>query len=81
MLSKSQISATKPDVANLMVPHQVAEEIVKTCKELGVKKVWMQPGSESNGAIRFCGANGIDVVYGACIMIERRKETKSDDFR
>ena len=63
----------KPDVVNLVVPPEVTEEVVKACRELGITKVWMQPGSESEKAIQFCEANGIDVVYGVCIMVERRK--------
>lgn len=63
----------KPDVVNIVVPPEVTEEIVKTCKELGITTVWMQPGSESEEAIKFCEANGIDVIYGVCIMVERRK--------
>lgn len=63
----------KPDVVNVVVPPEVTEEVVKFCKELGITKVWMQPGSESEKAIEYCGANGIDVVYGVCIMVERRK--------
>jgi len=35
--------------------------------------VWMQPGSESQAAIDFCRRNGIDVIYGICIMQERGK--------
>lgn len=67
----------KPDVVNFVVPPKVTEEIVKTCKELGIRKVWMQPGSESEKAILFCNDNGIDVVYGVCIMIQRIKPKKS----
>ena len=63
----------KPDVADLVVPPKVTEEVVKTCKKIGVDKVWMQPGSESEKAIDFCKENGIKVVHGVCVMIERRK--------
>ena len=63
----------KPDVVNVVVPPEVTEEVVKSCKELGITKVWMQPGSESEKAIEYCEANRIDVVYGVCIMVERRK--------
>ncbi|MFB0502745.1 MAG: CoA-binding protein [Candidatus Bathyarchaeia archaeon] len=63
----------KPDVVNVVVPPEVTEDVVKSCKELGITKVWMQPGSESEKAIEYCEANGIDVVYGVCIMVERRK--------
>lgn len=65
----------KPDVINVVVPPKVTEEIVKMYKMLGITKVWMQPGSESESAIRFCRENDIDVVYGVCVMVERRART------
>ncbi|MCP8312387.1 MAG: CoA-binding protein [Candidatus Methylarchaceae archaeon HK02M1] len=64
---------TKPNVVDIVVPPKVTEEIVKTCKELGITKVWMQPGSESEGAINFCKENAIDCIHGLCIMVERRR--------
>lgn len=63
----------RPDVVDSVVPPRVTEEMVKTCKQLGIGKVWMQPGSESERAIEFCKNNGIAVVYSLCIMEERRK--------
>jgi predicted CoA-binding protein len=63
----------KPDVVDVVVPPKVTEEVVKTCKKLGITKVWMQPGSESEIAIKFCKDNGINVIYGICIMQERHK--------
>jgi predicted CoA-binding protein len=66
----------KPDVVNVVVPPRVTEAVVKACKKLGVKKVWMQPGSESEAAINFCRENGIEVIYGVCVMIERRNQQK-----
>lgn len=63
----------RPDVVNLVVPPKVTEQTVEVCKKLGITKVWMQPGSESEKAIRFCKENGIDVVYGVCIMVERAR--------
>jgi len=66
---------TKPDVVDVVVPPKITEKIVRTCKMLGITKVWMQPGSESETAIKFCDENGIDVVHGVCVMIERRART------
>jgi predicted CoA-binding protein len=63
-----------PDVVDVVVPPKVTEQIVKTCKKLGVTRVWMQPGSESEKAIRFCNENGIEVVCGVCVMIERARQ-------
>lgn len=67
----------KPDVVDMVVPSRVTEHAVETCKKLKITKVWMQPGSESEKAIRFCEENSIDVVHGVCIMIERAKRSTS----
>ena len=64
-----------PDVVDIVVPPKITEEILKECEDLGISKVWMQPGSESKDAIRFCRENGIKVLYGVCVMLERRRET------
>lgn len=68
----------KPDVVDVVVPPKVTEDTVETCKRLGITKVWMQPGSESEKAIKFCEKNDIDVVYGVCVMIERAKHSTSN---
>lgn len=61
----------KPDVVDIVVPPRITEEIVKQCKELGIVRVWMQPGSESEKAIKFCIENNIKSVYGVCVMVEQ----------
>jgi len=68
----------KPEVVDVVVPPKVTEEVVKACKGLGITRVWMQPGSESEKAIKFCEENGIDVTYGVCVMIERAKQSSSN---
>jgi len=67
----------KPDVVDIVVPPKVTEKVVKECKDLKINKVWMQPGSESERAIRFCKENDIGVLYGVCVMMERRKEGRN----
>ena len=66
----------KPDVADLVVPPKVTEKTIKNCEKLGIKKVWMQPGSESETAINFCRESGMDVIHGVCVMVERRSRQK-----
>jgi predicted CoA-binding protein len=63
----------KPDVVDVVVPPKTTEEVVRTCKNIGIMKVWMQPGSESEKAIKFCLENGIQILYGLCVMVERSK--------
>jgi predicted CoA-binding protein len=59
-----------PSVVTTVVPPAVTEKIVHECKELGIKNVWMQPGSESDMAIEYCKKEGIDVVARMCVMVE-----------
>jgi predicted CoA-binding protein len=63
----------KPDVVNLVVPPPVTEQTVQECRQLSVTMAWMQPGSESEKAIKYCRENGIQVVHGECIMVQRRR--------
>jgi predicted CoA-binding protein len=62
-----------PDVVDTVVPPTVTEAIVKECKELGIARVWMQPGSESEKALNFCAENNIKVVHDMCVMVKRRE--------
>ena len=62
-----------PDVVDVVVPPKITERIVEQCKRLGIKKVWMQPGSESNKAIEYCKNNEIKIIYNACIMVKRQE--------
>ena len=71
----------KPDVVITVVPPKVTEEIVRTAKELGIRKIWMQPGSESEEAINFCKNNGIDYVYNACFIMDGLKTNLSSRAR
>jgi len=61
-----------PEVVDLVVPPKVSEEIVRQCEELGIKRVWMQPGAESPAAIAFCEEHGIEAVWGVCAMVLHR---------
>ena len=58
------------DAASLVTPPQAGEKIVRQCLEKNIKKVWFQPGAESEAAVKFCRDNGIDVIHGLCVMLE-----------
>ena len=59
----------KVDVVDIVVPPEVAEEVVKEAKRLGLERIWLQPGAESEAAIKFCQDNGMKVVYNVCVMM------------
>lgn len=69
--------ADRVDVVDLVVPPKVTEEVVKQCVALGLTRVWLQPGAESEEAIRFCQENGIRVLYGVCVMAEGWRKNSS----
>lgn len=62
------------DVINLVTPPQVTERILVECKEKGIKRIWLQPGAESDKAIKFCGDNDMEVVYQVCVMIKAAQD-------
>jgi hypothetical protein len=53
----------------LVVPPQQTEKLVREAKDAGIDRIWMQQGAESADAITFCKDNGIDAVYGECVMM------------
>jgi predicted CoA-binding protein len=63
---------TMPEVVDLVVPPEVTEQIVKEAGELGLSRIWMQPGAESEAAVAYCQEHGIKVVYDACAMVWKR---------
>jgi uncharacterized protein len=60
------------DVAVFIIPPAASDKAILEVKEAGIRKVWFQPGSESDAAIKFCKQNNINCIYGKCIMVERR---------
>ncbi len=69
----------KPDIVNLVVPPIIANKILIECKNLGITKIWFQPGSESKEGIDFCEQNKFETIHDSCIMIEKKTfEGKND---
>ena len=61
-----------PDVVCLVVPPEIGITLVKECHTLGIKKIWLQPGSESEEILKYCEQHHMQVLSGVCIMIERQ---------
>ena len=59
----------KIDAVVINVPPAQAEKVVKEAKETGVNKVWLQQGSQSETAVKYCEENGIDCVSNECILM------------
>ena len=52
-----------------VVPPPVTEKIVREAAGLEITRVWMQEGSESADAIKFCQEHGMNTIWGQCIMV------------
>ena len=59
----------RPDLVITVVPPAVTEKIVEQCNKLGIKNIWMQPGSESPKAEKKALEYGIRAVT-ACFMVK-----------
>lgn len=59
------------DVVIFVVPPKVTEKVIEDVRALGVRHVWMQPGSGSDKAIDYCKNHGIECVHDACIMMRK----------
>ena len=66
--SKLSDIPVKVDVVDFVVPPEVTEPILKECKNLELRRIWLQPGSESEVSITFCHENNLKVVHDVCVM-------------
>lgn len=53
----------------LVVPPAEAEKLVAEARAAGIGRVWMQQGSQSPAAVRYCEENGMACVPGECILM------------
>lgn len=58
----------KIDLVIFVVPPQVTRHILNQVKQLKIDKVWFQPGSESDEALKFCRENQIEAIANSCVM-------------
>lgn len=61
-----------PEVVNMVVPPAVTEQVVRQAHEIGLTRIWMQPGAESEASVRYCQEHGMEVVQQACAMVWKR---------
>ncbi|MBI5745368.1 MAG: CoA-binding protein [Elusimicrobia bacterium] len=60
----------RPDLVITVVPPAATEQVVEECNKLGIKQVWLQPGSESAAALKKAAEYGIKTT-SACFMVAK----------
>ncbi len=55
---------------SVITPPPVTEKIVQEAVQLGIRHVWMQPGAESERAIKLARQSGMNVIAGGpCLLV------------
>ena len=56
---------------SIITPPPITEKIVQQAIDKGIKNIWMQPGAESEKAIKLAEDNNINVIAGGlCILVK-----------
>jgi predicted CoA-binding protein len=61
--------ADRVDGVVLVTPPAETEKLVEQVATLGLKRVWMQQGAESDRAIRLCEERGVAAVHHECVLM------------
>jgi predicted CoA-binding protein len=55
---------------SIITPPAVTERVVEEAGRLGIRHVWMQPGAESEAAVRRARELGLNVISGGpCVLV------------
>ena len=55
--------------ALIIVPPEQAVDAVRKAASAGIRRVWLQQGSESPEVLRVCRELGLDAISGECILM------------
>ena len=75
LVAFSDLAAVSETVhgVSIVTPPRVTEQIVMQAAELGIRHLWMQPGSDSDRAIEIAEQAGMNVIWGGpCILVALR---------
>ncbi len=55
---------------SIITPPQITEKVVEQAAAHGIKNIWMQVGSESPAAVKYCEKQGLNVIAdGSCVLV------------
>ena len=55
---------------SVITPPQITETVVRQAVAKGVNNIWMQPGAESDEALRYCEEQGVNLIAdGTCVLM------------
>lgn len=57
------------DGASFIIPPAAAPGVLEALHRRGVRRVWFQPGSESEANLAWCAAQGMEAIHQACVLV------------
>lgn len=57
-----------PEVVNMVVNPRHSIKVVEEAADLGIKNVWLQPGTHNEEVMKMIDGKGLDVVKG-CVLV------------
>ncbi|WP_058486797.1 CoA-binding protein [Defluviitalea phaphyphila] len=61
----------KPEVVDFVVNPKIGIGVVEECAKLGIKNIWLQPGTVSEDLLNLAKEKGINAVE-ACVLVALR---------
>jgi len=62
----------QPTIVDFVVPPKRTLGVLEQCLELGLKRVWIQPGAADAAVRDFVAEHDFDALVDACIMVRAR---------
>lgn len=60
----------KPQVVNFVVNPEIGAKTLEACIELGIRKIWLQPGTVSEEILKKATENQIQVVQNCVLAVD-----------
>jgi len=70
----------KPGGLLLFTPPSQTEAVVREAAAAGIRRVWIQQGAQSPGAVAFCREKDLPAVTGRCILMFAEPVTSVHGF-
>lgn len=59
-----------PGAVSVIVPPAAGLAVLEEAAELGIKKLWFQPGAECDEILKKAEKLGLELIYDCCVLIE-----------
>ncbi|KAI8338626.1 CoA-binding protein [Chlamydoabsidia padenii] len=69
--SLDQLQEPQLTSVSIITPPSVTLNVLKDCKRLGIRNIWLQPGAEDKQVLQYAQDFGLEVIAGGpCILME-----------